>query len=165
MSPEKSLWLAGAIGRLADDGEIEAYLALTDDAAAESFIDAFWRRRDPDPRFEANPLREDFHQRSEEADKEFSEAGYPGRRTDRGVIYVLYGPPDEQRYDPPGRRGGPPIEIWIYERGSEPGLDGKRPNRLYRFSRQGDLTAFHRGSSSDRRRLPDGVRPPARRRP
>ena len=37
-----------------------------------------------------------------------------GWRTDRGRIYILYGPPDEIESHPSGRAGGPPSDRWLY---------------------------------------------------
>ena len=75
LSPALSQWLVGAIARMATAQEIQAYLALQDDAAATAFIETFWTSRDPDPSRAGNPLRQLFEQREAEADRRFSEAG------------------------------------------------------------------------------------------
>ena len=133
----------GPIARLATGEEIDAYLALADDAAAAAFIERFWASRDPAPDRPGNPLREAFDQRAAEADKQFTEGGYRGRRTARGTIYVLFGPPAEVDHDISPDPQGPPIEIWRYKGGATAGLDGERPARVYRFIRRGDLTVFY----------------------
>lgn len=143
LSPELALWLVGPISRLAKADEIEAYGKLTDDGAAREFIDEFWRRRDPDPRFAANPLRETFTQRAEEADRLFSEAGARGRGTDRGTIYVLYGPPSEEEFEISEHPDDPPILLWRYDRDTAKGLDGKKPDRFYRFIKRDQKTRFY----------------------
>lgn len=143
LGPERSAWLVGAASRLATPAETEAYLALRDDAAAEAFIDRFWAARDPSPDRPGNPVREAFEERSTEADRRYSEAGFAGRRTDRGTIHILYGPPSKTEFDVPPAAGEPPIEVWTYTSTTPAGLDGKRPAGSYRFTKRGDLTVFY----------------------
>jgi len=143
LGPDYSQWLVGPIARLAAAAETDDYLALTDDAAAAAFIEEFWARRNPAPDRPGNPLREAFEQRAAEADKQFSEAGYRGRRTARGTTYVLFGPPSEVDHDIAPDPKDPPIELWKYKGGATTGLSGERPARLYRFIKRGDLTVFY----------------------
>ncbi|MGE5233764.1 MAG: GWxTD domain-containing protein [Acidobacteriota bacterium] len=138
LSPAYSQWLIGPIARLATVAEVKEYLALADDGAAQRFIDAFWERRNPRPGA-PNHLRELFDERCREADKAYSEAGYSGRRTDRGAIYVVYGPPADVRMEMSPRAEDPPRELWTYKPPLEPGLNGRLPEREYRFVRRGDL--------------------------
>lgn len=154
LSPSLSQWLVGAIGRMASEEEIRSYLALADDEEARRFIAEFWERRDPDPGSPGNRIREVFERRAETADRRFSEAGYLGRRTDRGTIFVLYGEPEETDFETSPRRGGEPIVVWIYGRNPDEGLDGREPQRWYRFVKQGDLTVFY-GDRRPRRPLAD----------
>lgn len=142
LGPEYALFLVGAVSRIATKAEIEAFLRLTDDAAAKVFVDEFWAKRDPEPAYEGNPLRELFEERTREADRRFSEAGVPGRRTDRGATLILYGAPSEIRYDIAEHPDDPPIEVWLYEADSKAGIDGKKPERQFRFIKRGELTAF-----------------------
>lgn len=58
------------------------------------FIEAFWRRRDPNPETEVNEFRQAYYTRLAIADKAFK-AGVPGWKTDRGRIYILLGPPTD----------------------------------------------------------------------
>ena len=122
--------------------EIKAYLALTDEAQAAAFIDSFWARRNPTPG-KPNPLRKAFDERVLQADHNFSEAGYRGRRTDRGTLYILYGPPGKTDFDVSPEANGPPLEVWLYTPTTPEGLDGKRPNLRYRFIKKGDLTVLY----------------------
>src|SRR5262245_37398120 len=140
LGPEYTAWLVGPISRLASAQEIQEYLALKDDAQAAAFVQAFWDRRDPAPEKPGNPLRKALEERSAAADRLYSEAGFLGRRTDRGVVYVLYGPPSKVDYEVSPVPHGPPVEVWTYGSGSPSGLDGKRPAAIYRFIKSGDLT-------------------------
>jgi GWxTD domain-containing protein len=142
LGPENSSWLIGPIARIATPEEIKAYLALTDEAQAAAFIDSFWNKRNPTPG-KPNPLRKAFDERVLQADHQFSEAGYRGRRTDRGTLYVLYGPPGKTDFDVAPIANGPPLEVWLYAATTPEGLDGKRPNLRYRFIKKGDLTVLY----------------------
>ncbi len=143
LSPALSQWLIGAVSRMATAEEVQAYLALRDDAAATAFIEQFWARRDPDPARAGNPLLDLFSQREKDADRRFSEAGYLGRRTDRGRTYVLYGEPVKIDFEINPREGNPPVERWSYGVDAQPGLDRRHPAPIYRFVKNGDLTVFY----------------------
>ena len=158
VSPAYSQWLVGPIARLASASELESYLALRDDQAAAAFIEEFWKRRDPYPERPGNPVAELFERRAVEADRAYSEAGYLGRRTDRGTIHVLYGAPEATEYEANPDPEGSPVEVWQYEAGHSEGLDGRRPYAAYRFVKDRDLTVLlHRVPPRPTRRSPTGL--------
>lgn len=161
LGPEHSSWLIGPIGLIANPDEIEVYLALTDDAQAAQFIEQFWAQRDPNSDKPGNPLREAFDKRSAEADRMFTEAGYRGRRTDRGTIFVVYGPPSTTDFEISPSRDEPAIEAWTYNSTTPAGLDGRKPAALYRFIKRGDLTVTYLpGQPDPRLRHQQPVLPP-----
>ena len=135
LSPDYSHWLVGPVVLVSTRAEVEAFMALTDDAAAAAFIEDFWARR-------GEAVRRTFDTRAAEADLRFAEAGFIGRRTDRGTIYVLHGAPDAIRFENTEFRSEPPIEVWSYEPGSI-GLNGKPPSPTYRFAKLGERTVFY----------------------
>lgn len=149
LAPEYARWPVGPISWLLEDQEIEAWLALTSDAEAERFIEEFWQRN--------AEIRAEFEKRAEEADRRFREGAIPGRQTDRGIVWTLYGPPDDTDWADHTDVDEPAVEIWSYDRDRAPGLDGRRPAREYRFARSGDLTIFYRKDPRElrRRRLLD----------
>jgi GWxTD domain-containing protein len=158
LAPAYALWLLGPIRHLASDEERAAYLALDDDEAAARFIAEFWERRGGIRPFPPTPGWL-FEQRAAEADVLYREGHHLGRATDRGTIYVLYGPPMETRFEAAERLGAAAIEIWRYPKDAPPGLDGERPKALYSFQRDEDgVTRLH--SAPVRRRLV-GAEPPA----
>jgi GWxTD domain-containing protein len=132
LGPDYSHWLLGPIARMATPEEIDAYRALDDDFAALELIDAFWTRRGAD-------ARRAFESRVQAADRRYGEGGVLGRRTPRGTIHVLYGAPESIEYEIP-LEGGEPIEVWEYPEDAPVGLDGRAPDRFYRFRKQGELT-------------------------
>jgi len=143
LGPEQSSWLIGPIAFIASPEEIKAYLALTDESQAAQFIDQFWAKRDPNPSKPGNPLRETFDERTVEADRLYTEAGYRGRRTDRGTIFVIYGPPTKTDFEISPSPREPAIEAWTYAATTPAGLDGRKPSLLYRFIKRGDLTVTY----------------------
>lgn len=151
LGPEYSSWLVGPITRIATPEEVQAYLAAADDAQAAQLIEQFWAKRDPNPDRPGNPLREAFDERSAEADRLFSEAGYRGRRTDRGTVFVVYGPPSKTEFEISPTRGEAPVEAWTYNPAAPAGLDGRKPAPLYRFIKRGDLTVTYIPGRTDPR--------------
>ena len=135
--------MMGPIGRLASEEEIDAYLRLKTAEEAKQFIDAFWAKRDPDPAKDGNAVLDLYETRAAEADKKFSEAAVAGRRTDRGTIHILYGEPESVDYEEFRDVSGPDVELWRYSKKAEAGLDGRRPEREYRFAKLDDLTRFY----------------------
>jgi GWxTD domain-containing protein len=87
--------------------EKRAFLKLKTDGERNQFIEAFWRRRDPDPNTEENEYRREYEERVAYANREFGFRDVAGWRTDRGRIYILYGKPDEWEKVETG-------EIWFY---------------------------------------------------
>jgi GWxTD domain-containing protein len=94
--------------------ERKIFLELPDEEK-EKFREEFWKRRDPDPNTEENEFRILYINRIEAADKLFRGEGRPGWLTDRGRIYILFGPPTDRITYP---MGGDPYsrsrEIWYY---------------------------------------------------
>jgi GWxTD domain-containing protein len=67
--------------------------------------DAFWAARGPD-------FKEEFFARVRYANEHFSSLG-PGWKTDRGMVYIQYGPPDQiESY--PHNVDTLPYEVWSY---------------------------------------------------
>ena len=78
------------------------------------FIQDFWIKRDPTPSTPNNEFRENYFQRIEAANRLFR-GGRPGWMTDRGMILILLGPPDDREDFPMGRTSEEkPSEIWTY---------------------------------------------------
>lgn len=93
-SPYKD-FIDGPTGYVITSSEKAAFKKLTTDDEREQFIEAFWQRRNPDPGNPENEYKEEFYRRIAYANEHYA-SGIPGWRTDRGRIYIMYGPPDEQ---------------------------------------------------------------------
>ncbi|MDE3178985.1 MAG: GWxTD domain-containing protein [Acidobacteriota bacterium] len=94
MSPYRK-WISGPIGYIITPSERAAFKKLTTDDEREQFIENFWERRNPNPGDPENEYKEEFYRRIAYANEHYA-SGIPGWRTDRGRIYIMYGPPDEQ---------------------------------------------------------------------
>lgn len=79
----------------------------------QRFLFEFWRQLDPDPASPANPVRKEYLDRVHYANRQFGFGFRDGWRSDRGRVFINYGPPDEyERY--PSRSDTKPFEIWHY---------------------------------------------------
>lgn len=85
----------GPTGYIITPEERAAFKKLTTDDEKEQFIEAFWQRRNPNPGDPENEYQEEFYRRIAYANEHFA-SGVPGWKTDRGRIYIMYGPPDSQ---------------------------------------------------------------------
>src|SRR5262249_61508013 len=100
-------------------------MQLSNDEERDQFIEAFWARRDPTPDTPENEYKEEHYRRIAYANEHFP-AGIPGWKTDRGRMYIMYGPPDSTdshpsggTYQRPPEEGGGttstfPFETWRY---------------------------------------------------
>ncbi len=112
-------WLDGPVHYLVTKDEIKEFNALRTDPDRAAFMERFWRRRDPTPATLVNEYRQLFWNRVLEVNAKFLDSPGPGWQTDRGKIYILYGPPDEISEDPNARVGtgtsdGAGIIRWTY---------------------------------------------------
>ncbi|MGB2621372.1 MAG: GWxTD domain-containing protein [Candidatus Acidiferrum sp.] len=112
-----SKWLNEDVVYIIDDAERAAFLSLSTGAERDKFIEQFWARRNPNPGSSVNKFKVEYYRRIAYADKRFATAsGTPGWQTDRGHIYIVYGPPDEIDSHPKDEGGSskPGIEVWTY---------------------------------------------------
>ena len=118
-------WLDEDVRWIITDEERSAFRQLSNDEERDQFIEAFWQRRDPTPDTIENEFKEEHYRRIAYANEHFA-AGIPGWKTDRGRMYIMYGPADEIEshpsggtYDRPMEEGGGststyPFEDWRY---------------------------------------------------
>jgi GWxTD domain-containing protein len=94
-------WLDEDVRWIITDEEQKAFKLLSNDEERDSFIENFWGRRDPTPDTIENEFKEEHYRRMAYANEHFA-AGIPGWKTDRGRIYIMYGPADEIESHPSG---------------------------------------------------------------
>ena len=101
MGPAYGFWLRDEVPDIITEDERRAFLGLSTNEEREQFIEIFWNRRNPEPESPTNSVREEHYRRLAYADEHFA-SGIPGRKTDRGRIYIIWGPPDEIESHPTG---------------------------------------------------------------
>jgi GWxTD domain-containing protein len=118
-------WLNEDVSYIITDEERAAFRRLQTDEEREQFIESFWMRRDPSPDSSENEFKEEHYRRIAYANERFA-SGIPGWKTDRGRIYITFGPADEVEsrpsggsYERPPEEGGGttstyPFEKWRY---------------------------------------------------
>jgi GWxTD domain-containing protein len=118
-------WLNEDVAYIITDEEKAAFTRLQTDEERETFIENFWLRRDPSPDTVENEFKEEHYRRIAYANEHYA-SGIPGWKTDRGRIYITYGPPDEiddhssgGSYERPPEEGGGetstfPFQQWRY---------------------------------------------------
>jgi GWxTD domain-containing protein len=118
-------WLDEDVGYIITDEERKVFKTLQNDEEREQFIEQFWLRRNPDPESLVNDYKEEHYRRIAYTNQHYA-SGIPGWKTDRGRIYIMYGPPDEVdahpsggHYERPVEEGGGststfPFEVWRY---------------------------------------------------
>ncbi len=147
---EYSHWLVGPIYHMVNEQEARDFLLLTNDEDAASFVEAFWSRRNQGTELFKKTPEQIFEARAEKADSRYTEGTFPGRLTDRGTVYILFGEPKETEFESSELLAGSPIEVWKYAKGSAEGLNGEKPKKQYRFMRIGDKTTFFNSQANER---------------
>ena len=118
-------WIKEEVPYIITDEERSAFKKLGTDDEREQFIEQFWERRNPNPASPENVFKEEYYRRIAYANERYA-SGFPGWKSDRGRIYIMYGPADETESHPSGgtyvrpmEEGGGetstyPFETWRY---------------------------------------------------
>ncbi len=132
-------WLSDEVPYIITNEERAAFKKLTTDDEREAFIENFWELRNPNPGSPENEFKEEYYRRIAYANEHYA-SGIPGWKTDRGRIYIMYGPADEiddhpsgGQYQRPFSEGGGetstyPFEDWRYRY-----IDGIGENVILEF--------------------------------
>src|SRR5437763_1330947 len=118
-------WLTEDVTYIISPDERNAFLQLDTNEEREQFIEQFWLRRSSNPDLPENDFKEEHYRRIAYANEHYA-SGIPGWKTDRGRMYIMWGPADEVEshptggtYDRPMEEGGGststyPWETWRY---------------------------------------------------
>jgi GWxTD domain-containing protein len=109
LDPAYDTWRKVDVAYIITDEESQAFDRLSNNEERDSFIEQFWLRRDPTPDTEENEFKEEHYRRMAYANERFA-SGIPGWKTDRGEIYIKYGPPAEIESHPSGGTYQRPVE-------------------------------------------------------
>jgi GWxTD domain-containing protein len=102
-------WLNEDVVYIITPDERKAFLQLETNEEREQFIESFWLRRSSNPDLPDNDFKEEHYRRIAYANEHFA-SGIPGWKTDRGRIYIIWGPPDEIESHPTGGTWDRPME-------------------------------------------------------
>src|SRR6266852_4905239 len=142
-------WLTEDVTYIISPEERNAFLQLDTNEEREQFIEQFWLRRSSNPDLPENDFKEEHYRRIAYANEHFA-SGIPGWKTDRGRMYIMWGPADEVEshpsggtYDRPMEEGGGststyPFETWRYRY-----MEGIGENVIWEFVDPSGSGEFH----------------------
>ncbi len=97
---------------IASKAEIDSLLKAPPDQRIKYWND-FWKSKDPTPSTKENELMDEYYKRIRYSELNYGRSGRDGWKTDMGMIYITYGPPDEiERH--PFDLDSKPYQIWYY---------------------------------------------------
>jgi GWxTD domain-containing protein len=90
------------------------YEQLTGLEAKRQFLAEFWGRRDPAPSTLENEFYLEYQRRIAHANENLRSFAREGWQTDRGRVYIIYGPPNDIEFFP-STENNRPYERWRYD--------------------------------------------------
>src|SRR5712664_2622768 len=132
-------WLTEDVTYIISPDERNAFLQLDTNEEREQFIEQFWLRRSSNPDLPENDFKEEHYRRIAYANEHFA-SGIPGWKTDRGRMYIMWGPADEVEshptggtYDRPMEEGGGSTTTYPWETWRWRYLEGMGENIIIEF--------------------------------
>src|SRR5271168_382222 len=132
-------WLNEDVIYIISPEERNAFLQLDTNEEREQFIEQFWLRRSSNPDLPENDFKEEHYRRIAYANEHFA-SGIPGWKTDRGRLYIMWGPADEVdahpsggTYDRPMEEGGGSTTTYPWETWRWRYLEGIGENVIIEF--------------------------------
>jgi GWxTD domain-containing protein len=119
-------WAEGPVRCLLSREERRSFSQLSSPVSRSEYVTAFWKARDPRPETPENEFREEFEKRVAFADAHFTDGETRGSLTDRGLVFLLLGPP-----------------TYIGRRPITAGEDSSDPSGMSRFTRN-DVVAVEK---------------------
>ncbi len=115
LNEEHTAWLESEVVYIITEHEREVFLTVGSVEERNHFIEAFWRKRDPNPVTLDNEYKIEHYRRIDYANTYLGrETSREGWRTDRGRYYIILGEPREiQRFDGYGQIVG--SHLWFYQ--------------------------------------------------
>src|SRR5246500_2441982 len=132
-------WLEEDVVYIISPEERQAFLQLETNEEREQFIEQFWLRRSNNPDLPDNDFKEEHYRRIAYANEHFA-SGIPGWKTDRGRMYIMWGPADEVEshptggtYDRPMEEGGGSTSTYAFETWGYRYMEGIGENVIWEF--------------------------------
>jgi len=82
----------------------------------ENIFLQYWEKRDPTPETSLNELMEEYYIRVNYVNEYFNMSWKEGWETDFGMIYILFGPPDEIQRSNVNSSNTATYQVWYYNR-------------------------------------------------
>lgn len=122
LPPQHKSWLEEEVVYIITPKEKKVFLQLKSDRERDLFIQAFWKKRDPNPLTETNEFKDEHYKRIVYANRNFGRiSSLPGWKTDRGRVYITLGPPLSIQYYE-NLSSIYPTLVWSYQGMSKYGL-------------------------------------------
>jgi GWxTD domain-containing protein len=132
-------WLNEDVVYIISPQERDAFLQYDTNEEREQFIEQFWLRRSSNPDLPDNDFKEEHYRRIAYANEHYA-SGIPGWKTDRGRMYIMWGPADEVdshpsggTYDRPMEEGGGSTTTYPWETWRWRYLEGIGENIILEF--------------------------------
>jgi len=142
-------WLTEDVTYIISPDERNAFLQLDTNEEREQFIEQFWLRRSSNPDLPENDFKEEHYRRIAYANEHYA-SGIPGWKTDRGRMYIMWGPADEVEshptggtYDRPMEEGGGSTSTYPWETWRWRYLEGIGENIILEFVDPSGSGEFH----------------------
>jgi len=142
-------WLNEDVVYIISPDERNAFGQLATNEEREQFIEQFWLRRSSNPDLPDNDFKEEHYRRIAYANEHYA-SGIPGWKTDRGRMYIIWGPPDEIEshptggtYDRPMEEGGGTTSTYPWETWRWRYLEGIGENVILEFVDPSGSGEFH----------------------
>jgi GWxTD domain-containing protein len=136
-------WADGPARFLLTGDQREDYERLSDPASRSEFITEFWKARDPRLETPENEARVEYEKRVAFADVRFAQDETRGSLTDRGMVFILMGPP-----------------TWVGRKPIQTGDDANEPNGMSQYTNQDVENALKGTSSAGSQRVFDKMTGP-----
>jgi GWxTD domain-containing protein len=142
--PAHKEWL-DLVSPIITKAERDVFLALKTDEERNRFIQIFWKQRDPLPDTNENEFYQEYMSRVQFADAQFGhETSKKGSQTERGIFYLLLGPPLE-RISYTTQSQLMPMELWSYRGEVQYGLPDFFYLIFYQPQGLGEYRLYHPG--------------------
>jgi GWxTD domain-containing protein len=99
---------------VASDKELKELKEAKEEDRTKKWMD-FWKSKDPTPDTPENELMEEYYKRVKYANEHFGIYDKEGYKTDMGMVYIKFGPPDEMDRHP-FELSTRPYLVWYYYR-------------------------------------------------
>jgi GWxTD domain-containing protein len=111
---------------VASSDEIKKLKQVPEDRRMQAWLE-FWKSKDPTPNTPENELKDEYYRRLKYVNQNFTLPIREGWETDMGMVYMVYGPPDEVERHPFDRETQA-FQKWYYYKN----------NRVFLFMDRGD---------------------------